>query len=132
MYVILYILNEGLYISMNATVRFSLVGIFTVRNSSCGKEMILHLSVILFTVGLCGRGACRAAGGIHGRGVWGVYGGHACQGVPTARGRGHAWLRGLCMAGTCVHGRRDGQCSGRYTSYWNTFLLPVVTSHSLS
>ena len=63
MYVIFYILNEGLYISMNATVRFSLVGIFTVRNSSCGKEMILHLSVILFTGGLCGRGACRAAGG---------------------------------------------------------------------
>ena len=26
------------------------------------------------------------------------------------------------MAGE-LHGRRDGQCSGRYTPYWNAFLF---------
>ena len=57
------------------------------------------------------------AGGVHGRG--------ACV------AGGHVWLR-ACMAigihggGTCVawgvHGRRDGNCNGRYTSHWNAFL----------
>ena len=47
---------------------------------------------------------------------------------------GHAWW-GVCMAGgACVvggcawqggdmHGRKNGNCSGRYASYWNAFLL---------
>ena len=29
-----------------------------------------------------------------------------------------------CMAGG-VCGRRDGYCSGRYTSYWNAFLSNI-------
>ena len=103
-----------LYISMNAIVKFSLVGIFTIRNSSCGNVMFSHLSVILFTGGImCGRWAC-VAGDMRGRG-------HAWQGGKRARGEG-----------ACVHGRRDVHCSGRYASYWNAFLLPVVTSHSPS
>ena len=87
-YVIFYILNEALYISMNAIVRFSLVGIFTVRNSSCGKVMFLHLSVILFTGGsMCGRWAC-------------VAGVCVCGGVCAW---GHAW-QGICVAGGCAYG----------------------------
>ena len=39
------------------------------------------------------------------------------QGACMAVGR--AWLR----EGVCVHGWRDGYCSGRYASYWNAFLL---------
>ena len=38
--------------------------------------------------------------------------------------RGHAWQRGAYSAGG-MRGRRDGQCSGRYASYWNAFLLNV-------
>ena len=30
---------------------------------------------------------------------------------------------GACVAGGCVRVRRDGQCSGRYASYWNAFFL---------
>ena len=56
--------------------------------------------------------------------------------LSTGMGRGCAWQGG-------VLGRRDGHCSGRYTSYWNAFLfiifihyevlsLPrkVITSHN--
>ena len=47
------------------------------------------------------------------------------------RGTGACVARGVrgrrpCMAwgeGGGVRGRRDGQCSGRYASYWNAFLL---------
>ena len=57
--------------------------------------------------------------------------------------QGHAWLghvwqgacmaggmsgRGLCVAGGCVwqgdvHDRKNSNCSGQYTSYWNAFLF---------
>ena len=37
-------------------------------------------------------------------------------------GVGHAWQGGACVTGG-VHGRRDGHCSRRYTSYWNAFLF---------
>ena len=47
------------------------------------------------------------AGGVHGRR-------HAWQGVMHGRG--------ACMAGG-VRGRKNGNCSGQYASYWNAFLL---------
>ena len=61
------------------------------------------MSRILSTVG---------GGELHGEG--------GMCGEGDVHGRGHAWLgRGG------VHGRRDGQCSGRYASYWNVFFLRV-------
>ena len=96
---------------------------------------------------MCGRGHAMA-GGEHGRGlcmVGGacVVGGHVWQRV-HGRGaymvggcvaEGHVW-QGVCMAGGMqwqeehvwqgkrgMHGRRDGHCSRRYTSYCNTFLF---------
>ena len=63
------------------------------------------------------RGMCGERGGMHGE-------------------RGHVWPRGACMEkGACMakggcmakgHGRRDGHYSGRYTSYWNAFLLIIL------
>ena len=59
-----------------ATSNRTSVNNFTVRDSSCGQVMFLHLSVILFTGG-CGRGACVAGccafqrEGMHGRGMHG-------------------------------------------------------------
>ena len=44
-----------------------------------------------------------------------VWQGHVWQGVCMARGHARG---GACVAG----GRRDGHCSGRYASYWKTFL----------
>ena len=57
--------------------------------------------------GMCGKGVCMAKGGMHDKG--------ACMVGECA------WW-GACMAGG-VCGRRDGHCNGRYTSYWNAFLL---------
>ena len=62
---------------------------------SCGKEMFLHLSVILFTGG----------------GVW--------QTPPPGRHTpGQTYPLGR-------HTPADGHCSGRYASYWNAFLFWV-------
>ena len=79
--------------------------IITVRNSSCGKVMFLHPSVILFTeVGHAWQkrgvwqGACMARG-MHGKGD--VCGRGACE-VGGVCSRGHAW-QGTCVAGG-VHG----------------------------
>ena len=46
-----------------------------------------------------------------------------------AGGRGMNGME-VCMAGGMC-GRRDGHCSGRYTSYWNVFLftMEVILSH---
>ena len=60
-----------------------------------------------------------------------------------AMGVGHTWW-GSCVAGACVgacmaggmHGRKNGNCSGRYASYWNAFLLfqvvkkPILWTHT--
>ena len=62
----------------------------------------------------------------------GVTKGHACEGW------GCAWQGGACIAGD-MHGkghvwqrghvcRRDSHSSGRYASYWNTFLLSLYLS----
>ena len=45
---------------------------------------------------------------------------------------GCAWKEGMCGRwGVCMargaRGRRDGHCSGRYTSYWNVFLYFFVS-----
>ena len=53
------------------------------------------------------------------------------HGMVGVCGRGHAWLgpsvagQGMHSGGggVVMHSRRDGHCSGRYASYWNTFLL---------
>ena len=62
------------------------------------------------------------AGGVHGRGR-GMCSGNVCV------AEGHVW-QGACVAkgeggwrGLCMHGRRDGHCSGWYASYWNAFLF---------
>ena len=84
-------------------------------------------------------GACVAGG----HACWGV-GGHAWQQAYMARGMlggGHAWWRGMhgrgqggmhgrgaCMVGG-MPGRRDGRCSGRYASYWNTLLYMQNFEH---
>ena len=81
------------------------------------------------------KGACVVKGGMGGKG--------ACM------AREHVW-QGACMAGVCrtrvgggmcgkeacvagghawqggMRGRRDGHCSGRYASSWNTFLFPKI------
>ena len=58
--------------------------------------------------GMCGRGACMA-------GVCVV--GGMCDGGMCVRG----------VHGGGVHGRKNGNCRGRYASYWNPFLLPMIS-----
>ena len=55
---------------------------------------------------------------MRGRGehAWG--GGEACVAV------GACMAKGACVAGG-VRGRKNGTCSGRYVSYWNTFLFDI-------
>ena len=110
--------------------------------------MFLHLSVILFARdvrdgegvwlagGICGRRDSRMCTGAtvavspatnaHGRGVCMEGGVHGRRVACVARGAcgGCVWQGGMC-------GRRDGHCSGRYTSYWNVFLFTMeeVLSH---
>ena len=44
--------------------------------------------------------------------------------VGGVHGRGACMKGGACVAGGGgVRGRRDGQCSGRYASYWNAYLF---------
>ena len=68
--------------------------------------------------GVCSRGVCSR------RGAW--------SGVSARGGGGSAWgvysqwglLQGVCSGGGClVEIPQDGHCCGRYTSYWNAFLL---------
>ena len=83
---------------------------------------------------MCGRGACVAGshawwgacvagacmvGGVHGRG-------HVWQGACVAGG--HEW-QGACMAGGGMRGRyyEIRSMSGRYASYWNAFLLTLLS-----
>ena len=47
--------------------------------------------------------------------------------VGGVHGRGRVW-QGACITGGMhgrghMHGRRNGHCSGQYTSYWNAFFL---------
>ena len=123
---------------------------------SCGKAMFSQVCVKNSVHGglhggrggdVHGRGACMAGGhvwqgGMHGRAacvVEGMHGrGHAWQGV---HGRGHVWQGGMhgrgtcvaggaCMAGVCmaggVHGRRNGNCSGRYASYGKKIVIEYI------
>ena len=39
---------------------------------------------------------------------------------------------GACVAGGGgIHGRKNGNCSGQYTSYWNTFLFMQISGEKL-
>ena len=88
--------------------------------------------VCMVGFGACvaGVGAC-IAGGMQNRG-------HAWQGVFVARG--HAWQGGMHGRGACMAGGHAwqgvcmvGHCSGRYTSYWNAFLLlAIITKYGFS
>ena len=99
------------------------------------KVMFLHVSVILSTVGVGGGVPACIGGGIPGphpggklRGLaWGVS-------MPTPRGESWVvWLGGggfpgLHSGGVSQHALRQtppaaGYFCGRYTSYWNAFLL---------
>ena len=57
-------------------------------------------------------------GGMHGRGAY-TAGGCAWQGVNRF---GCTW-QGACVVRGDKHGRRDGHCSGWFTSYCNAFLF---------
>ena len=89
-------------------------------------------------------GACVVAGGMHGcQGACMVAGAHAqlpggvhgCQGVCVVAG-GHAWLpggmhgcQGACMVarGTCMGYDEIQSMSRQYASYWNAFLLNLLS-----
>ena len=75
------------------------------------ERLFSQASVVLSTVG---RGHAWQ-GGMHGR--WCVWWGGGMRG----RGR-RAWLGG----GGGMRGRRECHCSGRYASYWNSFLLKII------
>ena len=100
-------------------------------NKVRGKVIFSQASVILFTGGILGRGACMTAGMcVAGEHVW-----HG--GVWQGKGIGDAWQRRVCGAG--VHGggggmcgRRNGYCSGQYASYWNAFLLSLKIWYYMS
>ena len=76
--------------------------------------------------GVCMVGGCVVVGGMCGRG--GMHGGGCMAG--GVHGWGHAWQggmhggRGSCVvAGGCVEYDEIRSMRGRYTSYWNAFLL---------
>ena len=72
----------------------------------------MHARGVVGGRGQVWQGAC-VVGGMCGRGyVWwgGVHGGGAC-------------MTSGCMAGGGMRGRKNGNCSGQYGSYWNAFVL---------
>ena len=75
------------------------VRIFTVRKRSCGKVMLLHLSV---------------SHSVHRRGGGSVWGGCVCV-YPSMH-----WADTTPLP--------DGHCSGRYASYWNVYLYFITTT----
>ena len=85
---------------------------------SCGKVMFLHLSVILSTGGV----SASVHAGIHPHGQ-----------TPPSHPPGQT-TPGRHPLGRHPLGRytlpppADGYCSGRYTSYWNAFLLRTMPS----
>ena len=92
--------------------------IFTVRNSSCGNVMFLHLSVILFTGGLSASGS----GGVVC--LW-VHGG--CTPPRQTSPPADTPLDRLPPPGRHLPPPpQDGHCSGRYAFYWNAFLLVAL------
>ena len=104
------------------------IGYSPPANEVCEGYVSVHRGGRAWHGGLCG-------GGVHGRGS-SVAGGMS--------GGGHVW-RGVCMVGG-VHGKGEGHArrgsthhpsgryygygirsmSGRYTSYWNAFLLYLL------
>ena len=81
--------------------------------------MFLHLSVNHF---VHGRRASMADGCV-------VEGGVVDRGTCMAVGcpwQGVCIAGGVCARGMYMHGRRDGHCSGRHTSYLNGFFLAIL------
>ena len=62
------------------------------------------------------------------RGACVVAGGHAWLWGNVCGSRGHAWLwggLGMHCLGGCIAYDEIRSMSGRYTSYWNAFLLQI-------
>ena len=55
----------------------------------------------------------------------GVHGGGVARGACVV-GDMHGWW-GVCMPRGAVRGRRDGNCSRWYASYWNAFLFYLMS-----
>ena len=79
--------------------------ILSTRGRVCGEGKDTHGEGDMHRNG----GGVYMAGGVHGTG---------CTWQWVMHGRGACVVEGMS-------GRRDGYCSGRYASYWNTFLLQV-------
>ena len=94
--------------------------IFTARKRSCGKVMFLRVSMILFTIQVCSRGVPGPGGClVPGGSAW-SWGGCLVLGGSAPGG---TWSRGCLLQGGAWWRPPDGYCCGRYTSYWNAFLL---------
>ena len=97
--------------------------------------------VLFLQVSVCPWGACVVAGGgVHGKEGYAWWRGHAWQrgvcgkgGMHGKMGRcvakrgmhsegGHVWQRGACMGYDEIQ-----SMSGRYESYWNAFLLFIIS-----
>ena len=105
------VVNEG-RIVWNYFNRYTASKLVTARKRNCGKVMILHLSVILFTgrVFVQGEGLCPGGGFLS----WGR--GLCPGGTVSARGGAVSVQGGFCQGNTpCT------VTSGRYASYWNAF-----------
>ena len=118
--------NCGLSRECEHIIRTSVI---TVRNSSCGKVTFSQVSVILSTEGwgsdrLEGGGGS-AWGGCLPRGVY-PWGGVYPGGCTSLRGR-H-----LPPDPEADPLPRDGHCRGRYVSYWDAFLLLLISGQEPS
>ena len=60
---------------------------------------------------------------VHSRACVVMGGGCVAMGACMVKGGMCGKEGGGCMAKGDMHRRRDGHCSGRYASYWNTFLF---------
>ena len=111
--------------SANSFIMVSMRILLPSANEVWGKVICLHLFVIRSQGSAIP--ACLAAGGC-------LVGGSAPGGMPGLEGclvRGDAWSGGVPGQGGLLWGGvpggdpPNGYCCGRYTSYWNAFLLLV-------
>ena len=97
----------------------------TARKRSCWKVAFLHLAVILLTGGYLSRGRCLCPGeGVSVQGEVSLSrGGGLCPGEGVSvQGRGSLSGESMSREGISVRETPHTLKSGRYASYWNTFL----------